>query len=82
MSEDKDRKIKSVSFDLTDPYEAKLLKFVEEQGKFSKYAKRLFIRDMEGQANPVAQTAKSEGVASAVPDDFTAEDKAKSKGYF
>lgn len=43
----KERKNKSVSFDLTDEYEEKLLSYAEkpDKGKFSKYVKRLISED-------------------------------------
>lgn len=44
------RKTKSISFDLTDGYEIKLLEYAEDfdRGSFSKYIKRLIANDMEG----------------------------------
>lgn len=44
------RKNKSISFDLTDGFEKKLLEYVEmdDKGKFSKYIKRLIANDMQG----------------------------------
>lgn len=44
------RKNKSVSFDLTDAYEKQLLEHAEkaENGKYSKYIKRLIANDMKG----------------------------------
>lgn len=43
------RKIKSVSFCLNEPFENDLYDYVNKQGKFSPYIKRLIQRDMEGQ---------------------------------
>ncbi|MCM3600613.1 hypothetical protein M3175_07710 [Robertmurraya korlensis] len=43
----KERDIKPVSFSLQDPFESELLSFATDQGKFSKYVKRLIWRDME-----------------------------------
>lgn len=51
------RKTKSISFDLTDEYEKRLLEHVEkvEKGRFSRYIKRLIANDMEGrQVRPVS----------------------------
>lgn len=44
------RKNKSTSFSLNDDYDLKLLKHAEqkENGNFSRYIKRLIMRDMEG----------------------------------
>lgn len=42
------RKIKSVSFCLNEPFENDLYDYVNKQGKFSPYIKRLIQRDMEG----------------------------------
>lgn len=49
----KGRKTKSISFDLTDDYEVKLLKYAEskeDKGKFSRYIKRLIAQDRDGGA--------------------------------
>lgn len=40
--------VKSVSFNVNDPYERKMLDFVEKNNKyFATYIKRLIQRDME-----------------------------------
>lgn len=44
------RKCKTVSFDLTDTFEAGLLAHAEANGKFSKYIKRLIQQDKNGVA--------------------------------
>lgn len=48
MTNDK-RKIKTVSFDVTDPGEKEILDYVEKKGKFSPYVKRLLFSDMRGE---------------------------------
>ncbi|GAA0491441.1 hypothetical protein GCM10008986_16950 [Salinibacillus aidingensis] len=51
------RKCKTASFDLEDKYETDLLEFAEDQGKFSKYVKRLIAADKEKNSQPtVIQT--------------------------
>ncbi|MEK3935898.1 hypothetical protein MKY41_11275 [Sporosarcina sp. FSL W7-1349] len=53
----KRRQPKSISFNLMDEYEKKLLDHAEkgENGNFSRYIKRLIANDMEGwQARPAA----------------------------
>lgn len=42
------RKCKTVSFDLNDGFERGLLQHAEQNGKFSKYVKRLIQKDREG----------------------------------
>lgn len=42
------RKCKTTSFDLSDAYEAELLRHAEDQGNYSRYVKRLIARDKEG----------------------------------
>lgn len=42
------RKCKTTSFDLSDPFEKELLEYAEQQGKFSRYIKRLIEKDKEG----------------------------------
>ncbi|KQL37102.1 hypothetical protein [Psychrobacillus sp. FJAT-21963] len=63
----KDRHIGQVSFNLLDEYEIGLLKHATkiENGKFSKYIKRLIERDREGKkvthiANPQALIIEEE----------------------
>lgn len=53
MNKVQKRKNKSTSFDLTDEYELELLKFAEgrENGRFSKYIKRLIAQDRDGIRN-------------------------------
>lgn len=41
------RTLKPVSFNINDPFESKMLKFLDDQGAFSKYVKRLIQRDMD-----------------------------------
>lgn len=56
------RKTKSISFDLTDGHEKRLLEYVEneERGKFSRYIKRLIANDMESrQVRSVVSVATS-----------------------
>lgn len=40
------RKCKTVSFDLLDKHEVELMEYAENQGKFSRYVKRLINDDM------------------------------------
>lgn len=40
--------VKPISFNPSDPFEARLLQFLEGQGKFATYMKRLLAREMEG----------------------------------
>lgn len=42
------RKIKSVAFNVADPYELKLVNHLHQYPNFSGYVKRLIQRDMEG----------------------------------
>lgn len=53
------RKNKSCSFDLADPYQAELLKFVEEKrhGNYSVFVKQLIAERMEKERRVIAQSA-------------------------
>lgn len=42
------RKIKSVAFNIADPYELKMINHLHQYPNFSSYIKRLIQRDMEG----------------------------------
>ena len=70
------RKTKSISFDLTDGYEIKLLEFAEDsdRGSFSKYIKRLIAFDMEGRqtraVSPVVVPEIAENEEDASIDGF------------
>lgn len=66
MSESsKNRKNKSISFDLTDEFEKSLLEHAEKEdnGRFSRYIKRL-IADDKGRSNVIEQDANSQSIAS------------------
>lgn len=54
----KNRKNKSTSFDLTDEYELELLKYAEEKenGKFSRYIKRLIAQDRDSLSQQMPPT--------------------------
>lgn len=52
------RKIHSVSFSLSDPFEQKLLKHAEQNGAFSTYIKRLIQRDMEKGVRVIPSNSK------------------------
>jgi hypothetical protein len=41
------RKVQPVSFNLADPFENKLYMFAMSNGAFSKYIKRLILKDQE-----------------------------------
>jgi hypothetical protein len=43
------RKVQPVSFNLADPFESKLYMYALSNGAFSKYVKRLIMRDQEGE---------------------------------
>ncbi|WP_083465537.1 hypothetical protein [Thalassobacillus sp. C254] len=48
------QKTKSVSFNLNDPYEERLLKHAKQFPVFSAYVKRLIQRDMEENKTDIA----------------------------
>lgn len=48
------REVKSVSFNMTDVFEAKLLEHAENNGIFSRYIKRLIAKDFESGAVSLA----------------------------
>lgn len=61
------RKCKTVSFDLSDAFESDLMAYAEDQGKFSKYIKRLIQNDKMGHQRPAIIPDKMEVVDD--PDD-------------
>lgn len=49
------RKVRSVSFDMSDPHEAALYARAGKAGKFSRYVKRLIAAEMDGKVPETPQ---------------------------
>lgn len=70
------RKNKSTSFNLNDAYELELLKHAEQQenGNFSRYVKRLIVKDRDGSLSAINQINVAPTKKEAVKLDASKED--------